>query len=380
MQMTIKSVASFATLARRRRLDLFATSLLIVGVILPVTLMALYLYLIAADQYASKAAFSVRSEQGGAVSQGFLGAIASVGGSGSAQDTDLLYDYIRSQDMVEAIDAKLDLRNIFRQRGEDMLLSVPPDASIEDLVRYWNRMVVVSKESRDGILRIAVRAFTPEDAQLILNEVLTASSDLINKLSQDARTDSLRLSRQLVDETRDQLRDNRRQLTEFRRDNRIITPEIEAETRSGLIAALQGKIADALVERDSITSYSSESDPRISAIDNRLKSLRTQLEKERVDLSQADKENDVDVYGVYEGLLLDQQMLNIAYGQALANEASAHAEARRQARYVAVHVPASLAQTPLYPHRQRIIFVTAAILFLIWLIVTVFYKSARDRI
>lgn len=362
-----------------RRRSLFAPALLVTAVILPVSLVAGYMYVFAVDQFASKAAFSIRSEQGGVVSQGFLGAIASMGGTGSAQDTDLLFDYIRSQAIVEAVDKKLDLRQIYRQRGADRLFSLRADAPIEDVVRYWNRMVSISNESRNGILQVEVKAFTPEDAQLILREIISESSDLINHLSKEARDDSLRLSGELVDEARSDLRDVRRKLTEFRRENQIVTPEIEAQTRSGVIGALQGRIADALVERDSILAYTSESDPRVQNIDNRIESLRGQLEQERVDLLQSGKDTDVDVFGIYESLLVDQEMLNIAYGQALASQASAHAEARRQARYVAVHVPPSLAQSALYPERLKTTLVAALLLLLLWSITTVFYKNARDR-
>lgn len=346
---------------------------------MPVSIVAGYMYFFAADQFASEAAFSIRSEQGGVVPQGFLGAIATMGGTGSAQDTDLLFDYVRSQAIVEAVDQKLDLRNIYRQRGADRLLSLRPDAPIEDVVRYWNRMVSVSNESRNGILQIDVKAFEPEDAQLVLQEILSESSDLINQLSREAREDSLRLSGQIVEEARNNLQEIRRKLTDFRRDNQIVTPEIEAQTRSGLIGVLQGRIADAMVERASILAYSNENDQRVQNIDNRIESLRAQLEQERVDLLQPSKDSDVDVFGTYESLLVDQEMLNIAYGQALASQGSAHAEARRQARYVAVHVPPSLAQTPLYPERLKTTLVTGLILLLLWSVVTVFYKNARDR-
>lgn len=362
-----------------RRRNLFAPAALVATVVLPASLVAGYMYFIASDQFASQAAFSIRSEQGGVVSQGFLGAIASMGGTGSAQDTDLLFDYIRSQAIVEAVDRKLDLRDIYRQRGADRLFSLRADAPVEDVVQYWNRMVSVSNESRNGILQVEVKAFTPEDAQLILREILSESSDLINTLSEEARADSLRLSGEMVEEARQDLRDIRRKLTDFRRENQIVTPEIEAETRSTVIGALQGRIADALVERDSILSYTNENDQRVRNIDNRVESLRAQLEQERVDLLQSGQDTDVDVFGVYESLLVDQEMLNIAYGQALASQASAHAEARRQARYVAVHVPPSLAQSPLYPERLKTTLVAALLLLLLWSIVTVFYKNARDR-
>ena len=162
MQMIGTPVAAGkAKMPRRRRGTAMVPALLVLGVILPVAALAAYLYLAAADQFNSDAAFSIRSEQSGGAAMGFLGAIASVGGgTGSAQDTDLLFDYIQSQAIVKTVDAKLDLRQIYRQRGKDWAFSLAPDAPIEDVVRYWNRMVSVSNESRDGILHVEVRALS----------------------------------------------------------------------------------------------------------------------------------------------------------------------------------------------------------------------------
>ena len=58
----------------------------------------------AADQYHSLVAFSIRSEDPGSAASGLLGAITQIG-SASASDPDIVYEYIRSQKIVEEIDA-----------------------------------------------------------------------------------------------------------------------------------------------------------------------------------------------------------------------------------------------------------------------------------
>ena len=85
------------------------------AVLLPLAATVYYLFARAADQYHSETAFSVRSaEVGPGDAAGLLGALTMVG-SGSASDVDVLYDFIRSQEMVEAVDAKLDLRRIYNR-------------------------------------------------------------------------------------------------------------------------------------------------------------------------------------------------------------------------------------------------------------------------
>ena len=85
---------------------------------LPFAVSVWYLYARAADQYHSEVAFSIRSEEGtSAAAAGILGALTQIG-SGSASDTDILFEYIRSQRIVEEIDPELDLRAMFRKRAE----------------------------------------------------------------------------------------------------------------------------------------------------------------------------------------------------------------------------------------------------------------------
>lgn len=84
----------------------------LVMVALPTVLWAWYLWTRASDQYVSTVGFSVRKE-GATPSIDLLGGLMPLGGGSGASDTDILYEYIRSQDMVEKIDQQLDLRTRF---------------------------------------------------------------------------------------------------------------------------------------------------------------------------------------------------------------------------------------------------------------------------
>ena len=100
-------------------------------VLLPFAASVWYLFARAADQYHSTTAFSVRSEEVGSAAAGILGALTQVGG-GSASDTDILFDYIRSQEMVAAVDRRLDLRTIYNRpsRAARRAISGSPSATI----------------------------------------------------------------------------------------------------------------------------------------------------------------------------------------------------------------------------------------------------------
>ena len=93
-----------------RHLGLLFAFLVIVA--LPVLASAVYLYGRAADQYASTLGFTVRTEDAASATDLLSGLGASLGGgSASSRETDILYEFIRSQEIVRKIDTELDLRN-----------------------------------------------------------------------------------------------------------------------------------------------------------------------------------------------------------------------------------------------------------------------------
>jgi capsular polysaccharide transport system permease protein len=352
----------------------------VLAVLVPLAASVWYLYARAADQYHSEVAFSVRSaEVGSSAAAGLLGALTMVG-SGSASDTDVLFDYIRSQEIVEAVDARLDLRAIYRRAApRDFVFTLGEDPSIEALVEHWGRMVKVDLDSRGGIIHVRANAFTPEDATAIAGAILEESSALVNRLSEQAREDAIGFARQDLAEAEANLRGLRARLAEFRRENRIVDPTADVAGQMGLLSALQGELAEAMVERDQLLSFVGEGDQRVAQAERRIEAVGKRIEAERGSLAAEGSDPALaDVVGAYEELKVDLEFASTAYTQALAAVTAARAEARRQSRYLAPHVAPTLAEAPLYP--RRLLLAGLALLFLClgWGILALVYYNVRD--
>ena len=124
---------------RRRHWLLLVSFLLLVAI--PTVLWTWYLWVRASDQYVSTVGFSVRKEEM-TPSIDILGGLGPLAGGSGASDTDILYEYIRSQDMVEKIDAKLDLHMRFsRDWPRDFVFALDPNDQIEDMTEYWQDQV-----------------------------------------------------------------------------------------------------------------------------------------------------------------------------------------------------------------------------------------------
>jgi len=348
-------------------------------VALPFVAAVVYLETRAADRYHSDVAFSVRSEEAASAAAGLIGAITSIG-TGTASDADILYEYVRSQGVVEAIDAELDLRAIWgRAREHDPVFTIAPDAPIEALVGHWGRMVDVAFETGAGIIHVRVQAFTPEDARAIAQAVLERSSALVNQLSEQAREDAVRFAREELVEAEANLAAMRARLSEFRRANRIVDPSADVAGQMGLLNALQAELAQALVERDVLLSFVGEDDQRVIQANRRIDAITGRMEAERASLGVTGSAAALpEVVGRYEELLVDLEFANTAYTQTLAALAAARAEARRQSRYLAPHLRPTLAESPLYPRRLLLAGLTGLFLLLGWGALMLVYYNVRD--
>ncbi|MCV6593668.1 MAG: sugar transporter [Silicimonas sp.] len=371
-------------LHRRHRL-LFASFFAMV--VVPLAAAAFYLFVLAADQFHSKAGFSVRSEEFGNPLEA-LGAFAGVSGGSSTADTEVLNDFIHSQTLIRKLDERLDLRTMYAARAtgwpiitEDWLFGLRDDASIEDLEEYWTRMVLVSRDAVSGIIDLEVRAFSPEAARTLAQAILDESADLVDDLSRIARDDAIRFALVDVELAEARLAEIRSNVRAFRSENRLIDPESNVSSQSGVLAELQSRLAERLIRRGNIEAYTDAGDARIDDLDRQIQVIRDQIDAERAVFAARSQEGPslTDVIGSYEELLVDLEFSENTYKAALAGVEQARAEARRQARYAAVHIRPTLSEESLYPSRWQLLLALTVGVFALWAAVSLIYYNIRDR-
>ena len=361
----------------QRRHVLQALSFLLF-VILPTALVGWYLYNRAQDQFVSETSFSIRSEE----FRNPMDVLAGLGqvSSGSANDVQILYEFIQSQQLVELIGARIDLRRVFAGRGNDPVFELPAGASREKLVDHWQRMVKVYRDKSSGVLSIETRAFSPEDAREINTVILAESQKLVDRLSRVAREDATRYAQEELDRAAERLSAARSNFSAYRARTRIIDPAVELQNQAGVQSALRQQLAEALITRDQLTATTrDESDPRISQTDRRIDAIRRRLDNERAGEPAKEDEGLAKVVGEFESLRAEQQFAETAFYAASAALDSARGEATRRSRYLSVHIDPTLSETSTRPRRLTLTAVAGVFLLLLWTIGSMVFYSLRDR-
>lgn len=372
----VRGVASPAK--PRQRHVLFLLSFLVV-VALPTISAVIYLYAVAADQYVSRVSFSIRSEE----FENPLDALGSLGqiSTGTSSDASILNEYIRSQKLLEDISTLVDLETIYSAPENDPFFAFEPGKPIEDLIDYWHWMTHVAYDPGTGLIDIEVFAFDPADANQIATAVMQASSDLVDNLSNIAREDTTRHAQFELDRAQERLTQARVALGQLRDREQIIDPTLDLESRMGVLTALQQQLAIAVVDYDLLVGSTREGDSRLVNAERTIEAIENRITQERNKIGQTAEGGDAlaSVVGNYEILLADREFAEAAYIAAAASYDAALAEARRKSRYLAAHVPPTMAQSAQYPDRMLMSLGVFGAAMLFWMIATLTVYAMLDR-
>ena len=366
---------------RRRHWAVLISFVLLVEA--PAAAVAWYLWDRAADQYASRVGFSVRTEENASAIESILGPLDLSGSSSS--DTDILYEFIQSQDLVARIDKKLDLRGLWSKADpeQDPVFAYHPPGTIEDLLDHWGRMVKIYYDSGTGLIDLRVLAFTPGDAQAIAEEIYAESTAMINALSAIAREDAIGYARDELDQAVERLKTAREALTQFRNRTQIVDPTIDVQGQAGILNTLNQQLAEALIDLDILRDTTRPNDPRIVQTERKVRVIEARIADEKRKLGivegAAGSEVFANLVGEYERLVVDREFAEQTYTAALASYDAAQAEARRQSRYLAAHVRPTLAEKAEYPERLTLLGLITLFLFLSWSVLVLVGYSLRDR-
>lgn len=354
-----------------------------VFVLLPTAVLALYLFLIAADQYVAETRFAVRGNVE-PMADAALGEFGSLIQKHNSQDSFIVRDFIHSRPMAETAEAALGVSKMFSRDEADFWARYRIDQPIEKLTRYWREHVVAHIDALSGVITLTVRAFRPEDAVAISKEVVARSETLVNEISRRAQEDMIEHAQRDADMADERLRKARLAMQSFRNTWGIIDPMKTAETTLTTIAMLKKDKLKA--ENDLRVLRGSGLDEKtrgiqvlvatVAAIDGQMTQLQDQLTTEG--LQAGVRHNMTQALLEFEGLKIEQSIsekLSESFRLLLDR---ARVAAQNQQIYLATYVPTQLPGMATYPERSSALFIGFFCFFLIWSVVSLIIAGFKD--
>lgn len=344
-------------------------------VMLPTLVVALYYWLIAANQYESEAHFMVRSVSQPAMPIAGLSQALSLVGGGSSGSSDALSvgDYLNSHDAVAALQKQLDLVAMFRRPEADLLSRMwVSHPTPEKLFAYYQGKVEVTHQSETGLMIVKVKSFRPDDSYALINAMLKLGEARVNQLNDRAYKSSLASAQRSLNEAEVGIARAQQALTAYRQGRRNIDPKATGEAQVTLVTGLQARLAEARAQEAALSSTLAPSSPQVVAARQRVAALAAQVGAQEGRLTGGGN-TIASIAGGYEELQLRKDFAEKRYEAAAAAMEKAREQARQQQLFLVPVVEPNMPVKALYPKATRTVltvFFTLLLAYAIgWLIV-----------
>lgn len=222
---------------------------LLMAVFLAVTIVtALYNFVIATPRYGSDFSYVVRSLDSSRERFSFMNIAA---GGGGSDNSEAIVAYIRSRDMIDAINRDGLLTRVFAAPEVDMFSAFPSllaGDTREDFYKHVQRYIHPEFDEQSNITYVRVEAFSAADAQRIGERVMQASEQMVNQLNARARKGMVTAAEGEVELAGTALRGVLDRLNAARDQGRVLEPRLEAGAAIKVSSASAADLARINVE------------------------------------------------------------------------------------------------------------------------------------
>nr|WP_141082255.1 capsule biosynthesis protein [Campylobacter sp. P0106] len=346
---------------RLNRLDSFKTVIYIMIVVI------FYYTFIAADRYVSNVSLSVKSTDGSSpVSLSGIESLVGVASS-STEDIKLLQEYIKSFDMLQKLDEKINLRSLYEKQKIDLFFRIYSSTSKESYLKYYRDRIHILFDDTTGLLNVAVEGFSPEDARNISAAILEECERFINEISHNIAREQLRFAQGELESAKQKYKDAKNELLAFQNEYGVFDPQSLAKTKAGFITEIELQISKKETELNTMRSYLNDNAPEIAALKAELRAHKEQLEKERRKVaSNASQDKLNDVVAQFEALYLNLSFAEDVYKTAITAVETTRIEIGRKAKQVVVIQSPYVPDSAAYPNKMYNIITIFVILTLIF--------------
>nr|WP_236862280.1 capsule biosynthesis protein [Campylobacter sp. P159] len=346
---------------RLNRLDSFKTVIYIMIVVI------FYYTFIAADRYVSNVSLSVKSTDGGSpISLSGIESLVGVASS-STEDIKLLQEYIKSFDMLQKLDEKINLRSLYEKQKLDLFFRIYSSTSKESYLKYYRDRIHILFDDATGLLNVAVEGFSPEDARNISAAILEECERFINEISHNIAREQLRFAQGELESAKQKYKDAKNELLAFQNEYGVFDPQSLAKTKAGFITEIELQISKKETELNTMRSYLNDNAPEIAALKAELRAHKEQLEKERRKVASNTSQDKLnDVVAQFEALYLNLSFAEDVYKTAITAVETTRIEIGRKAKQVVVIQSPYVPDSAAYPNKMYNIITIFVILTLIF--------------
>jgi capsular polysaccharide transport system permease protein len=313
-----------------------------------------------------------------------LSALMGTSGSSAPIENYAVADYLTSRQVVDDLQAAINVKALYSRPSIDRWARFDPSNPTEKFVDYWQSMASAQFDMITGIAVAHVRAFTPDDAQLIAKTMMSLAEKLVNDMAMRSRLDSVRFAERDVKRAQERLNQVRTQISAYRDKESVIDPTSNVVASNTTLAqTLRTTLMQYQTELSALRRQALREDaPAVLALQSRIYAANQQLAVVEAQVATA-KEGGRPLSRVvsqYETLQLESQVAQTILTTAIQSLEQARVNASIQHLYVTPFVRPARPESSTYPERVKSIAMVGLVCFFLWTIGLLVTRSILDHL
>jgi capsular polysaccharide transport system permease protein len=348
---------------------------------LPSLISIAYYGYFASDQYESETRFTVRSSTP-ALGKDQLAKVTGIPAAKIVQDTQIVLNFIKSREMLDVLRQRnVDLKRIFGSETTDAWARLPADATSEELLEYWESMVTTSVSPSSGIVGLKVRAFTAEDAAMLVQEIVKASEVVVNQVKDRIWKDVIATAEANLDNAKQQLAAARETVATARNREGVLDVGSSSQIISTLITTIETERLKLQQQYDAQIAVVSANSPQMRVLQREISSKERQIAELNGQLAGTGKDRNLaDVSQDLSQLELAQTLAEQQFASSVRTMEQVRFISRQQLLYLDSFLAPRVPDEALYPRRGLWIGVTLLASLITWAIFLSLLFLARSRL
>ena len=248
-------------------------------------LAAVYWLAIASDRFVSEARVIIqRTDLPGGQTVDFASLLG--GTSGNRGDQLLLRDYLLSVDMLQKLDASLQLRAHYSDTSRDPLARMwSSDLSMEWFHQYYLSRVSVELDEFAGVLVIKAQGFDANMAHAITSLLVQEGERFMNSMAHSLAQGQVAFLEGQVTLMNQRALQARQAVLRYQNKAGLVSPQATAENIAGIVGKLQAQRTDLQTQRSAAQAYLVPNHPTIIQLSQQISALEKQIDQEQAKLT-----------------------------------------------------------------------------------------------
>jgi len=328
-------------------------------------LAVVYWGVIASDRYVSEAHVIIQQMDMASAQPTGLSTLLGMPGGTNRADQLLLRDHLLSFDMLEKLDAELNLREHYGDRSHDIISRLWfVDISREWFHRYYLSRVSVEFDEYAGVLVIRAEAFSPEKARAITNMLMDEGGQYMNVVARRLAQNQVSFLETQVGQISERVMQARQAVLAYQNERNLVSPQGTAENVFGIISQLEGQLTTLKTQRDALLGYLNPQNPSVIELDLQIASIKKQMTQQQARLTSTERQTLNRAIEEFTRLQMNAEFAQDMYKTALAALEKGRVDSVRTVKMVSVIQSPTQPQYPMEPRRiyNTAVFIVATLM------------------